>query len=100
MSPAAIARGIRGVLSDPRQWEIYAESGLSRANRAYAWNSHVETYLTQLDRITATRGSARRPDLMERLVARCGGESVAAAPRARAGGRGPVVAPNSTKETG
>ncbi|MBK9304139.1 MAG: glycosyltransferase [bacterium] len=100
MSPAAIARGIRGVLSDPRQWEIYAMNGLSRANRAYSWNSHVETYLSQLDRITAARGNTRRPDLMERLVARCGGEAVVAAPRARTVAGGPVVAPNSTKETG
>ncbi len=45
LDPHAIEQALLRVLTEPQQWESWAECGLSGTHEHYSWSRHVERYL-------------------------------------------------------
>ncbi|MEB3175371.1 MAG: HAD-IIB family hydrolase, partial [Cyanobacteriota bacterium] len=48
LDPQDIADTLLKLLTDPQQWQIFAQNGAQRVKRRYTWESHVESYLQML----------------------------------------------------
>jgi sucrose-phosphate synthase len=48
LDPQEIADTLLKLLSDPQQWQTFAQNGAQRVKLHYTWESHVESYLKML----------------------------------------------------
>jgi sucrose-phosphate synthase len=49
----AIANAVKGIIIDPETWKQYSKNGIMNVRTHYTWESHADTYMEKIRKITA-----------------------------------------------